>query len=336
MLLVIFNHTGSYGYFRFSETQTPALFWFYLVCAILCTMGVPLFFMVSGALLLYREESIGTVYRKRVFRIALVLLLFSALQYLYAVRFQGAAFDIKHFLYTIYTDSIVTPYWFLYTYLAMMLMLPLLRRMAGGMTRTEYRYLFALYLLFVGILPVAQYLLFRRTFEINLSLPLITTGALTFFLLGGYCERWIAPQRLAPRFLGALVGASAMCIAVSAFTTYRMGVVDGGWSEANSQTYLACLILVPAATLFLLLKALFASGRCPRVLAAAIRSLGSCTFGIYLFHAMLMDRLLPLFYALRERIDTFPACGLYVLAVFVCGYALTWLVKRISLVNRLL
>lgn len=335
MLLVIFNHTGAFGFCRFVETQSPVLFWFYLACAVLCTMGVPLFFMVSGALLVDREESLSTLYRRRVLRVAVVIALFSALQYLFAVRFQGAEFDMAYFLRTVYTGQIVTPYWFLYAYLALMMMLPFIRRMARGMSRAEYRYFALLYLLLVGVLPIAQYLILRQEVVVNLDLPMVMTASVFFFVMGG-CYNRLAMDELTNRRLLWLALASALCVAVSAGMTRYKAVVTGELSEGASQTFLACLQMIPATTVFLAARKLFAARRCPPALAAVIRSAGSCTFGIYLLHAMIMDRLLPLFYFLRERIDTFPACLVYVLAVFLCGYGITLVLKRIPLLGRLL
>lgn len=336
MLLVIFNHTGSFGFFRFVETQNPVLYWIYLAGAVFCTMGVPLFFMISGVLLLLREESIATVYKKRVLRILLTLLVFSVIQYLYQVRFQNVEFSIPRFLRTIYTDQIVAPYWFLYAYLGFLMMLPLLRAMVRGMERPHYRYLLVLSVVFLGVLPVVQYLLLHDMVYINLALPLVTTTSLFYSVMGDYFERRLLPEEAVSRrrLIYYSIG-GVICIFTSMGMTHLLGIVSGELSEARSQTFLACLIAVPAIAVFLLVKKLFSKGACPRPLAVAIRSMGGCTFGIYLLHAMLMDRLMPVLYYFQERLDTLPACLIYVLAVFLCGYGITWVLKRIPLVRKL-
>lgn len=336
MLLVIFNHTGTFGYFRFAETQSRTLFFLYLACSVLCTMGVPLFFMVSGALLTDKDESIGTLYRKRVLRMAVVLVLFSFLQYLFSVFVQGKPFDLAQFFKTVYTDQIIPPYWFLYAYLALLMALPPLRRMARGMSGVEYRYVFLLYVLFSGVLPIVQYALTREVFSINLSLPVIATAPVFYFLMGYWLDRLLPLEALSNRRIFALLGASVLCVAASAGMTRLLGNTTGVLSEERSQTFLASLIAIPAVTAFALSRRFCTAERCPRALAAAIRQMGTCTFGVYLLHAMLMDRLMPLLYFLQERIDTFPACIVYVLAVFFCGFTLTWLLKKIPAVNRLL
>ena len=57
IFLVLFNHTGVNGYALYMVRRGAALFPFYLFNAILIKVAVPLFLMVSGALLLEKEES---------------------------------------------------------------------------------------------------------------------------------------------------------------------------------------------------------------------------------------------------------------------------------------
>lgn len=50
---------------------------FYMSLSVITKINVPLLFMVSGALLLEKQEDILTVLRKRISRIGMVILLFS-------------------------------------------------------------------------------------------------------------------------------------------------------------------------------------------------------------------------------------------------------------------
>ena len=52
IFMVLFNHTGTSGFVLFTVTQRSALYPFYLFNAILIKIAVPLFFMISGVLLL--------------------------------------------------------------------------------------------------------------------------------------------------------------------------------------------------------------------------------------------------------------------------------------------
>ena len=81
ILLVIFNHTNERGFYRFlTDDPGTFLYWFNLFFSVACKVAVPLFFMISGALLLKKDESFGKTY-KRGIRIVVDLLLFSLLFY---------------------------------------------------------------------------------------------------------------------------------------------------------------------------------------------------------------------------------------------------------------
>lgn len=53
---VIFTHTGDRGFFLFSlyDNHSPQ-FWIYLMFTVFCKVSVPLFFMITGALMLGKD-----------------------------------------------------------------------------------------------------------------------------------------------------------------------------------------------------------------------------------------------------------------------------------------
>lgn len=89
IFLVIFNHTGIKGFMLYSVATQSPLYPFYMFLSVACKPAVPLFWMVSGALLLPKEESIGRVYRHRVLRMVIVLVLFSAIYYGWQIFLRG-------------------------------------------------------------------------------------------------------------------------------------------------------------------------------------------------------------------------------------------------------
>lgn len=161
IFMVLFNHTGTNGYTLFTIARDSLLHPFYLGNAIFIKVAVPLFFMTSGALLLEREESYRTVFRKRFLRYLLVLLAGSAVAYAYTcLRWHPQAMSFHYFVKMLYTKNLSVAYWFLYAYLAYLLMLPLLRRLAKAMTRQDYFLMIGMYG-FLRALPLADFLLWR-------------------------------------------------------------------------------------------------------------------------------------------------------------------------------
>lgn len=133
--LVLFNHTGVSGFVLFTVRQGTKMYFPLMFNAILIKIAVPLFFMASGALLLGKEESYGDLLRKRFLRFLVVLVVASLISYLYTCLRQGSqALSAAYFWTMLYTHNLAGSYWYLYAYLAYILMLPLLRKLAKAMT----------------------------------------------------------------------------------------------------------------------------------------------------------------------------------------------------------
>ena len=82
IFLVVFNHTDTRGFFLYQVPGCSGLnAVLSLLLATICKIAVPLFFMISGGLLLHRQESLKDLFRKRIVRMGIVLVLFSGILY---------------------------------------------------------------------------------------------------------------------------------------------------------------------------------------------------------------------------------------------------------------
>ena len=167
---VMFNHTVENGFFLFSLVPDSSFYGIYFFMSVGCKFAVPLFYMISGALLLKREESIRYIYRHRVLRIFIVLIVTSLFYCLYDYIKNSEPFDLIEFLKIMYSSNKAAALWYLYSYLALLMMLPLLRKLARNLTVKEFAYLAIMSLLFTGIIPILQYRLNLNKFTLNPNL----------------------------------------------------------------------------------------------------------------------------------------------------------------------
>ncbi len=339
ILLVIFHHTNTRGYFLFSVSEGLPLYPLYLFMSIACVMGVPLFFMASGALLLGREESIGTIYKKRVLRMAVILVVVSFLYALYESAESGTPFRFADYIKTMFSSQVTYPLWFLYAYLALMMMLPFLRRLAQGMTGKEYVYLAGMSLLFVGVIPILQYRLTAGELSLNNNIrgALFTATSIVFFLMGYFLEHVLSEKyyTLKNAWIGIVL--SLICIGVCCYmTTYQIHLT--GVSKEGSTSFHHSLIAIPAYTTYFCVRLFFMRRKQKRGfrpwILKAICFLGSMTFGIYLLEEFLRTETLPIFNAMKPVISSMPACLIWVLIVFAIGVVLTYLIKKIPFVGK--
>lgn len=156
ILFVIFNHTNERGFYRFlTDEPGTFLYWFNLFFSIACKVAVPLFFMISGALLLRKQESIAKTYQRGI-RIAVDLLLFSLLFYELDAWQSGVPLSLKAYLRGVLHTN-VPHLWYLYSYLAFLLMLPALRGMVRALTVREAMVLFVAAFIITDLIPVAEF-----------------------------------------------------------------------------------------------------------------------------------------------------------------------------------
>lgn len=79
---------------------------------------------------------------KRILRIVIIIIVFSFIYYIrFYLQHPEYGFNLFFFVKLIYSEPFITPYWFLYSYLTFLLILPFLRRLALASTDEEYLYL---------------------------------------------------------------------------------------------------------------------------------------------------------------------------------------------------
>lgn len=344
---VVFNHTWTSGFMLYSAVGRSYRYYYPLVfLSILCKIAVPVFFMISGALLLGREESCRELYGKRVVRILLALVLFSCVEYCYklamgagsvraAFRAVADGFHLVDFLRGIYSEEQAAAYWYLYAYLAFLVMLPLLRKMVRMMRAEDYRYLFVLQLVIVGALPIIEYLLWggQYTMHREFNIVFVTTDCVFYPLMGYALEHVLDERRYTGKNALLLTAVGAIAIVICGIlTTDRMQATG----EKTEEVFHNTLIVLPTCAAYFIAKFLCGKYKLPEWIRKAAATAGSTVFGIMLLEDILRKELGGIFEYLKPIVGIFPACAVWVAAVVVSGGVLTWILKQIPGVKRLL
>lgn len=88
---VLFNHTN--GFLLYATHYPLPSSYLYLIISILSKVAVPIFFMISGALLLGKDESYQELLRKRILKYTIVLIIISFFYYFCLNYFKGLPID---------------------------------------------------------------------------------------------------------------------------------------------------------------------------------------------------------------------------------------------------
>ena len=334
IFLVIFNHTGDRGYTLFIDTIDLPISLLYMAASIVCKIAVPLFFMISGALLLKKEESLKQLFVKRILRIAIVLLLVSVPYYYWLHRANGIG--ILDFLKWIYSESASTSLWYLYSYLALLLMLPFLRSMVKNMRKADFRYLLAGYLIFVGILPCAEYLIFHETGVLHESFSpvMFMTQNVFFALMGHYFEHVYDGETHGRRNIFLGIAFSAAAVLITCLMTVYLMQTDDMVDVERAESFFNSLICLPSITVYCLMKRVGQRIENPSV-CKWISQIGSAVFGVYLIEKILRSALGIVYQLAMPFVGSFLASWIWSFAVCCSGLAVIVTLKHIPFIKKI-
>ena len=343
-LLVIYNHTTGYHYYlsQYAGVRETGV---YIILSVITKIAVPTFFMISGALLLGKEESYTTLFTKRIARFAIVLLCTSAVFYaVYNMRSLG----VKNFIHTIsigdffaavISGTIRLEYWFLYAYLGFLCTLPFLRKIVQKLEWPDILMLLG-GIFFIDILPrtigiTSQYLGYEQV-EVTgyLSLPFKDLDILFFPLLGFYCEHKVPLEKI-KSWIPCLVGLLFAGILLGTVTTIFQGVTKG-----FTQEYLGLCQKINTPIIYLLVKYMVSNVKEKDIvphIQKAICTLGSLTLGVYLMDPLLHGVIFNWGYDLMANVvHPVPYSILYCfISLLVCS-AITYVLKKVPVVGKLL
>ena len=344
ILFILFQHQPAC--MLFIETQGP-LWWLYASLSVFTRMNVPMFFMISGILLLGRQEDLKTLFRKRILRHTLVILIFSAIYYvLYRVKGgssgMGLGRSVWEFICLAAANEVEgsRELWFLYAYLGFLFMLPFLRRIAAGAEKKDLWYLMALRFVLYSLLPTLNLLLQCAGMQqLSLSedfiLPFVMFDAFFFPLFGYLLDRQFIVSAFTKKQILLLLGVLLFSILNPVIFTYIQGQRFGEYTQNFIQKYDYLL----AGALFLLFKFLFTEGAFSRRegIQKAVLFLGPLAFGIYLFDHLLKEVLWAPYYLKVEPLvpTLLMSAGWIVISFIICG-AFTYFLKKIPGIRRLI
>ncbi|MCM1065213.1 MAG: acyltransferase family protein [Eubacterium sp.] len=325
---VFFIHTGDAGIHYYLNASSQAGYWIGTFMATASQHCVPLFFMITGALLLKKEESIGYVLRHRVLRMAVVIVLTMGFMYCLRVLGGGQA-GLYDFFYLLYSGTGWPQQWFLYTYISVLLILPFLQKLVRAIPgKAWFHYLFILYLFLNGALPIVEYFMqwTRTPLEIPMFGPYVVCA-----MAGYYVEQLSGDTFMKARNILLLNVAAFALLLLETCLNHTALLRDGSIMAFGGE-----FALVTAMTLFVDVRYLCTRSQIPAMAQKVISFMGAGTFGCYLIDEQLRGVCRPIFDALLPGIGTYPAVFVWIACSLVLGMILSNIVKKIPFFGKLI
>lgn len=333
---VIFNHTGDNGFTYFLRYDSSSFKYFIaLFFSIICKISVPLFFMISGALLLPKDDSVKKLIQ-RVMRITIALFIFSVLSYVQQIFLGNETYNLKYFFVQLIEKDWLNVFWYLYSYEAYLITLPFMRAMIKGMSSMHYQYLMLLVIIFNGIIPVFLYLGWQGRHHINYSFSLAwILGYYPLYpLLGHYIINVFNDNLMTKKKMIILWS----CSIVGILGTIYVTTIDYNTTGQFSENYLMSFIMLNCLTVMLTLKKGIKNIKVSPWLEKSLSEMGACTFGIYLFHGLLLRmpqigiwRMISPKLGLSDFSNTIIRC----LEIMMIGGSITYILRKIPIVRKI-
>ena len=330
IFLVVYNHTAAFHV----PLRHPVGDNFVLLLVSICDkVAVPIFFMISGALLLKKSESITQLLKKRIFRFVLVIALFALIQYIYLcwtknlhptfIGYISACVNPGKVYLGVTQDGIrvtalsASVSWYLYAYLGLLLMLPMLRSMVQSLENSVYIYMAFLYILIEVIFPSFIYLCGGyNSPNITLAnyIPLISSSyikgcaySVSFFIFGYYLEEKVDVRRLSAKFFCFTGVIALLFIVLDAFLTRHAGRhisnLNAGSIQYlpwfNASVFPACVFI------YLLTKKVIICFPPSNFFKWGVAKLGGAVFTVFFFENIFRGFYYRMF---SEYKSTYPVC----------------------------
>ncbi len=317
MFAVIYLHVAAPVLRRF---DAMSVWHFSNVLTALCTIAVPIFFMISGALLLSdaKTADISYLFWHRLPHILVPFLVWSILNVIYMAKIEHLQ-TARQIAFSISSKPVVIPYWYIYALIPLYLLSPLLKKLVEALTSKHLLYLLLLWGVGSVLLPTMQrvlpshfssYIAMHESYNLGLD-----GGYIGYFFLGYALDQ--SARRYKNSTLAAVI---ALDLALIATATWYMSVTTGKYSE-QFKSYLSLYCVVLAAAVFLLVKNVCGERT---TTSRFLLQLSGVSYCIYLVHVKMITTIH--LFVMKQHFDTILSqlafYGLTVAGSFVCAFVL--------------
>ena len=324
------------------------LHWTYLFSVIFSRMCIPVFFMLSGSLLLPRDESISVLLKKRILRFSILLVGMNLLTYIASalieyVHGNGLYLSVWDFITRLFAGNVEGAFslWFLYAYLSLLFVLPVLRPAAKRFGWGEYIFFFVIHFILCSVLPVFNLVAKIGGFKGialsgHLNFPIAAINCFFYALTGYFIDKRLDIRKIKASTLWLMGIITFIAVGISSVGLHFATDLEGEYPEK----YYMVSEYIGGIFVFILMKYLFTE-RFPKLsegkIASAVCFVGSLTFGVYLLDPFLKMAIYPAY--IRFFGDyayglLFCLCWV-ILSSVVCG-AVTFVLKKIPFIKELL
>lgn len=300
------------------------LWWIQTVIYALTIWAVPVFVMISGALLLdnRKNESTREFYKKRIVRVGIPTLFWIPVYFLLYHLINGEALTVL----TLWNNFLTGYYYHLYfliLILQLYLLTPLFRNLVMNLT-SKYILILSLFFFFIG------FIWRRHSFTIDMFIPYIG-----YFILGYY----LAKSSFDKKKLQYITFIFPLFTLLFIFLTYFLTHVYVNEYIKNTFLYShtnPVIILFAASTFIMFQHNKVISLIQNKISLPNLRLLSSTTLGIYIIHPIVQIIILYIAFAyFHITLNSFIFLLFLIPITLMSSFFIIWSIKRIPYIEKL-
>lgn len=284
ILLVVYIHSVDHMAELYNFDSREGAYFLHGVMRSIGRIGVPVFFMVSGALLLNKDTDFFSFYKKRMPRIIFSIILVPVIYQIYCVFILGYSWQNYFFVRALSGNpGYAYHLWFLYTTAGIYLAAPFVRLII----KSDIRKAIPIYIIISFLLGFVPRLI--QSF-MGITIPFVTMDFfnpyLTYFVLGYFISSVVEKFKSVKLvFIIMLFSMLMPAIILQYFDVYGNNFIIKSdmllWHDK-------AFVFISASCFFMLFKLLF-DGRCLNgKVMKFVRYVSSASYTIYLFHVLVI------------------------------------------------
>lgn len=284
--------------------------------------GVPIFIMVSGALLLGRDENIKLFFKKRFVRVCYPLLFFIPFTYILNIE-----------------PNPLVAYWFCWMIIGAYLAIPFISKIINNSSIVEIEYFLIIFLFAIIFYQIMQTIDYKFSLDLNFFITPVS-----YLMLGYYLSK--KEFALSP---SKIIIISTIVFIISTLIKMKLGNFWDVYPKINMYSALDFSIfqVLQASSFFLIVRYIYSDGENifsnikklleKEIINKIILSISRSSYGIYLVHMLFVMGIYRPFAKTAQLTGSqmFIYCVLAFFFAFIASWIITLILSRIPYINKI-
>ena len=299
------------------EQMTHNQLGFYHFLKSLCTVGVPIFLMISGTLFLSPEKklTLKTLLQKYLRKIVLALILFGTFFAIMELVIVNGTFSVSFiplgFLNMLCGNS-WAHMWYLFALIGLYLFLPLLKAFTAHTDKQTYFYLLVLLFAIGSLIPTLESAL---NLKFGFMMP-VTGVCLFYYMCGYYIHTYVDKKSSYQKVAAAILVALVLLLLYNCFVS-----ANYNWS------YESPVIIGMSMCIYYLAS-------CQSREWVICSQLRDYYFGMYLVHTVFLNVAYKWFHVTPLLFGGYLLLPVFFLGTFALSLVTAWVMKKVPLLGK--